>query len=60
MYAKLGIRVEIWGEIQLNIFISARVGEYIESTYRIDSGQDLYLRVNVLSGFGLLPNDILD
>jgi len=31
MYQKPGIRVEVWGEIQLNVFTSARVGEYIVS-----------------------------
>jgi hypothetical protein len=42
--------VEVWGEIQLNIFTSARVGEYIESTCRAGSGRGLYFQVSILSG----------
>lgn len=50
MYQKPGIRVEVWGEIQLNVFTSARVGEYIESTCRAGSGRGLYFQVSALSG----------
>jgi hypothetical protein len=43
MYEKPGIRVEVWGEIQLNVFTSARVGEYIELTCSTGSSRGLYL-----------------
>ena len=49
MYEKPGIRVDAWAEIQLNVFTSARVGEYIESTCRADSGRGLHYRVSALS-----------
>jgi len=38
VYERLDIRVDVWAEIQLNVFTSARVGEYIESTCRAGSG----------------------
>jgi hypothetical protein len=31
-YGHPGVRVDLWAEIQLNVFTSAREGEYIEST----------------------------
>lgn len=34
MYEKPGLRVDVWAEIQLNIFSSARVGEFLEFTCR--------------------------
>jgi hypothetical protein len=49
MYEKPGIRVDVWAEIQLNVFTSARVGEFIESTCRAGSGRGLHYRVSALS-----------
>jgi len=39
-----GDRVDLWVEFQLNVFTSARVGEYIESTSRAGSGRGLRFR----------------
>ncbi|KAG8980964.1 hypothetical protein FRB95_000474 [Tulasnella sp. JGI-2019a] len=43
-FGRPGDRVDLWAEIQLNIFTSARVGEYIESTARAGSGRGLCYR----------------
>ena len=48
VYSKPGIRIDLWGEIQANVFSSSRVGEYIESTCRPGSGRGLYYRVSLL------------
>ena len=48
VYSKPGIRIDLWGEIQANVFSSSRVGEYIESTCRPKSGRGLYYRVSLL------------
>jgi hypothetical protein len=48
VYSKPGIRLDLWGEIQANVFSSSRVGEYIESTCRPGSGRGLYYRVSLL------------
>lgn len=45
-YKRPGIRIEVWAEIQLHAFISARVGEYLESTCRAGSGRGLHYRVS--------------
>lgn len=49
MYEKPGIRVDVWAEIQLNAFTSARVGEFLESTCRAGSGRGLHYRVSAHS-----------
>ena len=46
-YERPGVRVEVWAEIQLHAFTSARVGEYLESTCRAGSGRGLHYRVSV-------------
>lgn len=38
-------RLDLWDGIMLNVFTSARVGEYIESTAREGSGRGLRYRV---------------
>ncbi|THH17986.1 hypothetical protein EW146_g2912 [Bondarzewia mesenterica] len=40
-FGRPGDRVDLWAEIQLNVFTSARVGEYIESTARAGSSREL-------------------
>lgn len=45
-YERPGIRIEVWAEIQLYAFTSARIGEYLESTCRAGSGRGLYFRVS--------------
>jgi hypothetical protein len=47
-YSRPGIRLDFWGEIQANVFSSARVGEYIESVCRPGTGRGLYYRVSGL------------
>lgn len=49
-YKRPGIRVSTWSETLDYGFTSARVGEYLESTARANSGRGLYHRV---SGSGL-------
>jgi hypothetical protein len=46
-FGRPGDRVDLWAEIQLNVFTSARVGEYIESTARAGSGRGLCYRVRL-------------
>lgn len=46
IYDKPRVRVDTWAKIQLYVFTSARVGEYIESTCRAGSGRGLYYRVS--------------
>lgn len=46
IYDKPRILVDTWAKIQLYVFTSARVGEYIESTCRAGSGRGLYYRVS--------------
>jgi hypothetical protein len=48
IYDKPRTRVDTWAKIQLYVFTSARVGEYIESTCRAGSGRGLYYRVSIL------------
>jgi hypothetical protein len=43
-------RLDLWDGILLNIFTSARVGEYIESTAREGSGRGLCYRVSLFLG----------
>jgi hypothetical protein len=51
VYEGPDIRVDVWAEIQLNVFTSARVGEDIESTCRAGPGRGLHYRVSApLSG----------
>lgn len=50
IYDKPRIRVDTWAKIQLYVFTSARVGEYIESTCGVDSGRGLYYRVSTIRG----------
>lgn len=50
MFETPGARVDLWAEIQLNVFTSARVGGYIESTVRAGSGRGLHYRVGVIRG----------
>ena len=45
-YKRLGVRIEVWAEIQLHAFTSARIGEYLESTCRAGSGRGLPYRVS--------------
>ncbi|KAJ4469605.1 hypothetical protein J3R30DRAFT_3303908 [Lentinula aciculospora] len=56
-YGRPGDRVGLWAEIQLNVFTSARVGEYIESSARAGSGQGLHFRD---VSFGILRNEYGD
>ena len=44
--------MDLWAEVQLNVFTSARVGEYIESTVRAGSGRGLHYRISVIRGRG--------
>ena len=46
IYDKSRVRVDTWAKIQLYVFTSARVGEYIESTCRAGSGRGLRYRVS--------------
>jgi hypothetical protein len=46
IYKKPGIRLDVWGEIQMHVFTSSRVGEFIESTCRRGTGRGLYYRVS--------------
>lgn len=39
-------RIDLWDGIMLNVFASARVGEYIESTARQGSGRGLLYSVS--------------
>ncbi|KAH9841009.1 uncharacterized protein C8Q71DRAFT_701269 [Rhodofomes roseus] len=41
-------RLELWDGIMLNVFTSARVGEYIESTAREGSGRGLHYKASLL------------
>ena len=41
-------RLDLWDGILLNVFTSARVGEYIESTAREGSGRGLRYNVSLL------------
>jgi hypothetical protein len=50
MYDTPGVRVDLWAEVQLSVFTSARVGAYIESTSRAGSGRGLHYRVSVILG----------
>jgi hypothetical protein len=52
MYEKPGISVDAWAEVQLNVFTSAKVGEFIESTCRAGSGRGLHYRISALSNRG--------
>ena len=45
-YKTPGSRVDLWAEIQLNVFTSARVCEYIESMARAGSFRELCYRVS--------------
>ncbi|KAL2041983.1 hypothetical protein N7G274_005171 [Stereocaulon virgatum] len=54
IYDKPRIRVDTWAKIQLYVFTSARVGEYIESTCRAGSGRGLYYRDMT---FGVFRNE---
>ncbi|KAF8652167.1 hypothetical protein AX16_004524 [Volvariella volvacea WC 439] len=56
-YGRPGDRVDLWAEIQLNVFTSARVGEYIESTARAGSGRGLRYRD---VSFGIFRNEYGD
>lgn len=47
-YETPGDRVDLWAQIQLYVFTSARVGEYIESTCRAGSGRGLHYRVSYI------------
>ena len=38
----------MWVKIQLYVFTSVRVSEYIEFTCRVDSGRELYYRVSAV------------
>lgn len=49
-HGKPRIRVDTWAKIQLDVFSSARVGEYIESSCRAGSGRGLYYSVSTLFG----------
>ena len=42
-------RLEFWDGILLNVFISAGMGEYIESTARVESGCGFYDCVSLIS-----------
>ncbi|KAI9752223.1 MAG: hypothetical protein M1835_001112 [Candelina submexicana] len=53
-YDRPGTRIEVWAEIQLYAFTSARVGEYIESTCRKGSGRGLHFRD---IAFGVFRNE---
>jgi len=44
-YKRPGVRVAMWSETLDYGFTSARVGEYLESTARANSGRGLYHRV---------------
>jgi hypothetical protein len=48
--------VDLWAEIQLNVFTSSRVGEYIESTCHGGSGRGLHYRVSAFVVKILLGN----
>ena len=48
-YEMPGIRIEVWAEIQLHAFTSAKVSEYLESTCRAGSGRGLHFQVPFLS-----------
>ncbi len=48
IYDKQRVRLDTWAKIQLYVFTSARVGEYIESTCRAGSGRGLYYRVSAV------------
>ena len=48
IYDKPRVRVDTWAKIQLYVFTSARVGEYIESTCRAGSGRGLHYRVSTI------------
>ncbi|KAL2050086.1 hypothetical protein ABVK25_009696 [Lepraria finkii] len=54
IYDKPRVRVDTWAKIQLYVFTSARVGEYIESTCRAGSGRGLYYRDMT---FGVFRNE---
>lgn len=41
-------RLDLWDGIMLNVFTSARVGEYIESTAREGTGRGLRYKVSFL------------
>ena len=41
-------RLDLWDGIMLNVFTSARVGDYIESTAREGSGRGLRYKVSLL------------
>lgn len=43
-------RLDLWDGIMLNVFTSARVGEYIESTAREGSGRGLHYKASLLRG----------
>ena len=47
-YASPKDRPDLWDGIMINVFTCARVGEYIESTARENSGRGLYYRVRLL------------
>lgn len=46
VYKRPGARIDLWGEIQLKVFTSARVGEYIESSARAGTGRGLHFKVS--------------
>ena len=50
IYDKPPVRVDTWAKIQLYVFTSARVGEYIVSTCRAGSGRGLRYRVSIFCG----------
>ena len=48
-------RLNLWDGIMLNVFTSARVGEYIESTAREGSGRGLRYKVSLCFSDGCMP-----
>lgn len=42
--------LDLWDGVMLNLFTSARVGEYIESTAREGSGRGLHYKASLLRG----------
>lgn len=51
-------RLDLWDGILLNVFTSARVGEYIESTAREGSGRGLRYNVSLLQGRCSMNTDL--
>ncbi|KAI9846602.1 MAG: hypothetical protein M1837_003843 [Sclerophora amabilis] len=56
VYELPGNRVDLWSEIQLYAFTSARAGEYLELASRPGSDRGLYYRDNIT--FGAFQNEL--